>query len=177
MGYCTLSEVGTILDANLTAATLLGVARSALVGHPLFRFILKDDGDLFYLLRKQLFATGDPQATELRMVKRDGTLFWAHLAATVAEGEDGMPVGRLVFHDITERKQAEAALRESEERHRAILETAMDGFWQADSQGRLLYVNETYCRMSGYSAPELLAMRIPDLELSLIHISEPTRPY
>lgn len=98
------------------------------------------------------------------MVKQDGTLFWAHLVATTAEGEDGVPVGRLVLHDVTERKQAEAALQESEEWHRAILETAMDGFWLTDAQGRFLHVNETYCRMSGYSAPELLAMRIPDLE-------------
>ncbi len=66
--------------------------------------------------------------------------------------------------DITERRQAEEALRESEERHRTILQAAMDGFWVADMQGRLLEVNESYCRMSGYSAEELLAMRISDLE-------------
>ncbi len=59
---------------------------------------------------------------------------------------------------------AEEALRESGERHRAILQTAMDGFWLVDTQGRLLEVNETYCRMSGYSTEELLAMRIPDLD-------------
>ena len=63
-----------------------------------------------------------------------------------------------------ERKQAAEALRESEERHRTILQTAMDGFWLVDTQGRLLEVNEAYCRMSGYSEQELLAMRIPDLE-------------
>ncbi|MBK9965050.1 MAG: PAS domain S-box protein [Holophagales bacterium] len=165
VGYCTLSERGVILEANLTAATLLGVVRAALVRQPVSRFILKDDQDHYYLLRRQLFETGSPQATELRMVKQDGTLFWAHLATTVAKGEDGAPVGRLVLHDVTQRKQAEMALRESEERHRAILETAMDGFWLADQEGRLLQVNETYCRMSGYGAPELLAMRIPDLEL------------
>ncbi len=67
-------------------------------------------------------------------------------------------------HDITDRKRAEKALRESEEWHRTILHTAMDGFWVADTQGHLLEVNESYCRMSGYSAEELLAMRISDLE-------------
>jgi PAS domain S-box-containing protein len=70
------------------------------------------------------------------------------------------------MRDITERKQAEEALRASEERHRTILQTAMDGVWLADTQGRLLEANEAYCRMSGYSAQELLAMRIPDLEAS-----------
>ncbi|MEI7941200.1 MAG: PAS domain S-box protein [Verrucomicrobiota bacterium] len=63
-----------------------------------------------------------------------------------------------------ERRRAEAAVRESEQRHRTILQTAMDGFWLVDMQGRLLEVNEAYCRMSGYRAPELLARRVPDLE-------------
>ena len=70
----------------------------------------------------------------------------------------------IFFRDVTERRETEAALRQSEERYRTILQTAMDGFWMADAQGRLLEVNDAYCRMSGYSAPELLAMRIPDLE-------------
>jgi PAS domain S-box-containing protein len=65
---------------------------------------------------------------------------------------------------LVQRKKTEEALRESEERHRTILQTAMDGFWLVDTQGRLLEVNETYCRMSGYSVQELLARRIPDLE-------------
>ena len=71
------------------------------------------------------------------------------------------------LRDAAERRERygiDAALRESEKRHRTILQTAMDGFWLVDMQGRLLEVNETYCRMSGYSAPELLALCIPDLE-------------
>src|SRR5512139_3345994 len=56
------------------------------------------------------------------------------------------------------------ALRESEERHRVTLKTAMDGFFRTDMQGRILEVNETYCRMSGYSEHELLTMAIADVE-------------
>ena len=53
--------------------------------------------------------------------------------------------------------------RESEKRHRTILQTATDGFWMLDLRGRLREVNEAYCRMSGYSARELLSMGVPDL--------------
>jgi len=62
-------------------------------------------------------------------------------------------------------KQAEDNLRKNEDWHRTILQTAMDGFWRADVQGRLLEVNETYCRMSGYSKSELMSMCISDLEV------------
>src|SRR5258706_5721301 len=66
--------------------------------------------------------------------------------------------------DITERIEAEEALRESEQRLRTIVRTAMDGFWRTDGQGRFLEVNEAYCRMSAYSEQELLAMSISDVE-------------
>ena len=65
VGYCTLSEQGLILEANLTAAGLLGVSRGGLVKQPITRFIFKKDQDLYYLHRKQLFETGTPQALSL----------------------------------------------------------------------------------------------------------------
>ncbi len=71
---------------------------------------------------------------------------------------------RIYGHDITLRKQTEETLRQREIRHRTILHTAMDGFLLVDTQGRILEVNETYCRMSGYSEQELLALSLPDLE-------------
>ena len=49
--------------------------------------------------------------------------------------------------------------------HWTIIQTAMDGFWVTDLEGRILEVNAAYCRMSGYRTPELLAMRVTDLEV------------
>ena len=69
-----------------------------------------------------------------------------------------------VFDVITERKLAEKELRKSEEKHRAILQAAIDGFWMVATNGRFLEVNESYCRMSGYRRQELLTMCIADVE-------------
>jgi PAS domain S-box-containing protein len=63
-----------------------------------------------------------------------------------------------------ELKSQKDLLQKSDERHRAILQTAMDGIWSADIQGRFLEVNDTYCQMSGYSSAELLTMNISDIE-------------
>ena len=57
-----------ILEANLTAAALLCVARGVLAQQPLTGFILKEDQDLYYRHRKQLIETGAPQACDLRML-------------------------------------------------------------------------------------------------------------
>ena len=71
---------------------------------------------------------------------------------------------RELEQELAERKRTEAELRGSQEQHRTILRTAMDGFCRVDLRGRLLEVNEAYCRMSGYGEQELLAMSISDLE-------------
>ena len=77
---------------------------------------------------------------------------------------NGVIVGVVgTYYDITERKRSEDALRESEERHRTILQTAMDGFSVSDIEGRLLEVNEAFCRMTGYRAEELRTLSVADL--------------
>ena len=85
VGYLTVSEKGIIREANLTAATLLGMVRIYLIRQPLSRFIYEEDQDIYFRFRKQLFETGKPQACELRMVKEGSPLLWAHLEATVAQ--------------------------------------------------------------------------------------------
>jgi len=76
VGYFTLSQQGLILEANIAAANLLGVARGALVKAPLSRFVAREDQDVYYRHRKQLFETGAPQVCELRLVRQADTPFW-----------------------------------------------------------------------------------------------------
>jgi len=108
VGYCTVGESGLILQANLNAAALLGVARGALIKQAISRFISRDDQDVFYQFRKQLFETGEPQWCDLQMVKQDGTSFWTQLAATAAQDDEGLAVLRIVMNDISDRKRVEA---------------------------------------------------------------------
>ncbi len=112
VGYCTLSEHGLVLEANLTLATLLGVTRSELVRRPVSRYIVPADQDVYYLHRNLLFRTGQPQDCELRMLKQDGTAFWVHLAATHALDSEGQPLHRLTLSDISDRQKLNQALQE-----------------------------------------------------------------
>jgi PAS domain S-box-containing protein len=113
VGYFTFSEKGLILEANLTAATLFGVVRSALVKRPLSRFILPEDKDIHYLHCKQLFETGAPQAWELRLLRKETTPFWARVEATTTQDADGASVCRAVVTDVTRRRRAEDAQQET----------------------------------------------------------------
>jgi PAS domain S-box-containing protein len=106
VGYCTLSEKGTILEANLTAAILLSVTREGMLRQPFTQFIFREDQDIFYLHQKHLIETGKPQECELRMMQKD-IFFWAHLAATATQETDGGSICRVVMSDITDRKRSE----------------------------------------------------------------------
>jgi two-component system, cell cycle sensor histidine kinase and response regulator CckA len=156
VGYFSLSEQGLILDANLNAATLLGVVREAMIQQPINRFIHKDYQDLNYRLRKLLFETGDPQACELRMVKMDRKKFWAHLAVTAEQSADGAPLCRVVMIDIEERKQAEESLQRSETLYRSLVDNIPQYITRKDRKGRFTFANKGFSRMLGKLPEEIL---------------------
>lgn len=79
--------------------------------------------------------------------------------------ENGVVKGvAIAGRDITQIKLAKESIRKSDMRHRTILQTALDGIWLVDAQGHFLEVNQSYCKMSGYSEQELLTMSIHDVE-------------
>ncbi|MCL4215480.1 MAG: PAS domain S-box protein, partial [Candidatus Hydrogenedentes bacterium] len=155
-GYCTLSDTGLILEANLTAATLLGVNRSALIKRRFAEFIFKEDGGALYLRRRQLSESGHPQSCELRMVKKGGAVFWARLAMSAAHDTDGQPVCRVMICDITEERQSEGALRASEAKYRAFFDNSMDAMLLTSPDGSVYAANPAACQMFGRTEREII---------------------
>ncbi|MDR3602957.1 MAG: ATP-binding protein [Desulfosporosinus sp.] len=153
VGYCTISEKGLILESNLTASNLLGVARGALNVQPIIsRYILKEDQGTYYQHRKQLLETDEPQSCELRMLKSDGTVFWGHMTMISAQDADGEPEFRIALSDITKRKKAEDALKESEEKNRLLIEESIDAIIICDSFGKIITCNKA---MENFSESKL----------------------
>ncbi len=146
VGYVTVSESGFILEANLTAAIMLGVDRNALVKQRFTHFIVPDDQDIYYQHRQQLFKTGAPQTCELRLVKQAGDSFWVRLEATRAQdGESSAPLCRVVLSDITTRQQVEETLRESEASLKFSQQVAHVGHWTWDTvANRVAWSDEMY---------------------------------
>jgi PAS domain S-box-containing protein len=64
-----------------------------------------------------------------------------------------------IYNDLTERKQAEEALRQSEEKYRTILETMQDAYYEVDLAGSYTFVNDALCRNFGYTKEELIGMK------------------
>ncbi len=143
-GYCTLSEPGLIVQASMTAATMLGVIPSLLVKKRISRFILKEDMPIFSRMRTQLQMTGEPQQCNVRMTRSDGTQFWAHLVATTLHGDDGVLLSRIVQTDISDLINTEAKLHESEEYRDAILDSIASQIIVLDAVGNIVECNEAW---------------------------------
>jgi len=109
VGYVTLNENGLILEANLATADLVGTPQTSLLHLPLPNFILPEDQDIFYQLRKNLFGNRTKQACELRLKKRGDSAIWVRVDASPVQGtEHGQVVAFCTLSDITAVKNAEA---------------------------------------------------------------------
>ena len=150
IGYCTITAKGLIKEANLTAATLLGVARGEIIGQPMSRFILSEDKDIYYNHFKQLFGSNEPHVCRLRLVRPASPPFWARLQATVvAEHESGSPLCRLVLSDISESMRTEEALAESEQRYRTLANSGQALIWTSGLDKQCDYFNQPWLDFTG----------------------------
>ena len=166
VGYCSVSEQGLILQANLAAATLLGASRSTLVKQPLSRYLFKADQDIWYLHRKMLVETGQAQSMELRLAPPDGAPLWVQVAASAATAADAgtdRPVILVVLTDVNNRKLMEAAMRESEARYRALVEWSPEAML-VHAGGKVIYANPAAVKLlCARAAAELLGKPFLDL--------------
>ena len=113
-------------------------------------------------IEKQL--SGDtPLAQEIPMLCKDGTIFYADVHSSPIElAGKGFLLG--TFRDVTKRKRIEAALRESEEKYRALIMQSADCLLLHDLESNIVDVNPSACKTYGYSREELLGMKVSELD-------------
>lgn len=149
VGYLTLSEQGLIQEVNLAAASMLGVVRNDLLKKPLAGFILPEDQDFYYLRRQQVVETCELQAWEMRMLRTDGSHFWARLQAALSHNRECW----ITVIDITRRKQMEDLLRKREDRYRLVVSSS--AIWDWDVLNKRILYSSNWKSLRGYRDDEL----------------------
>ena len=154
-------EQGRILDVNRRACESLGYARDELLGMTPTDFDPDVTPALIEDLVRKLFA-GEATAFESRHRRKDGTVFPVEVRGK-AFWEGGQRFSVSLARDITDRKRAEEALRESEERFRGTFENAAVGIAHTSLDGRCLRVNEKLTAILGYTLEELCRLSWQDV--------------
>jgi PAS domain S-box-containing protein len=146
-------EQGRIVDANPAALAMFGLSDNTdFIGRNLLEFIVPESHEL--VLKQMQLETVLPY--EIQCIHKTGRIF--PMETSTRTYKDGERIIRASsIRDITERKQAEAALRESEERFRAIYDNATIGLYRTTPDGRLLMINPAGIRMMGYDSFDEIA--------------------
>ncbi len=153
VGYFTLARDGTIHDANLAGANLLGLDRGKLIRRRFGVFVSVESRPVFSAFLEKLKSGEEKETCELALLKIGNEPLWVRLEATCFK--DGQE-SRAVMVDITVRKRAEEALRHSEEHFRNLAQGLPDAVYTLELPAqKVTYFNhDTFL---GYSRSELMA--------------------
>ena len=180
VAYHTLDSKGIITSVNQTEAKMLGYAKEEMVGKPILEFILPEQ-HAEAEKRFQQKISGDPtlKAANRVYVSKDGSKIYVMIDDVLERNKDGDVIGiRTTMVDMTKDKEAEEALKRSEEHFRDLVEKAGIAISIDDREGNLTYFNERYAEIFGYSVEEMKKQSVrslvhsDDIELVMLYHQE-----
>lgn len=155
---------GNYISVNKAAENVFGYSVNEILKMNMSQIAAADQSPLMRkMLRDKILGRKAETSYELDCIKKDGSTITIEVNSSVIR-KDGKPVAvQGIARDVTERKIAEEALRESEERFRELFENATDLIYSHDLTGKITSLNRAGERISGYSLDEILQMNIADL--------------
>jgi two-component system, chemotaxis family, sensor kinase Cph1 len=168
-GYFTLDKDGIILEVNLSGASFLGIDRQYLYQSAFIRYIVPEYRNQFHQYLLMVEEDGNnKQSTEIKLLKNDKSSFYVHLEAiSILDNNGYFKEFRIALTDITELKNAEKALKYSEERYRDIFINNPAAMLIVDiSNGTIIDANPAASKFYGYTLDELRKMEISDINVS-----------
>ncbi|MFC1591870.1 PAS domain S-box protein [Thermodesulfobacteriota bacterium] len=153
-GMYVTDEVGTIVRANRALGDMLGYAEAELTGKPSIDLTPELFGSAEEeIMAQEMFSMDYSRNFESLHQRKDGSVLPVEAKITNFPDSAALIVS---VRDITERKQAERALKESEERFRSVVETAQDAIVTVNRQGEIVFWNNGAEMLYGYAAAEVL---------------------
>ncbi len=163
IGITQVSTDGRFVGTNPAFAEMLGYGMDEVVRLHFRDVTHPDDLAATQAMHDRTLSTGEHQQVEKRYLRRDGSTFWARLTTSLVTMADGPSYVVGMVEDITARKAAEEALRESEARFRSLIEHSADLIAILDPQGRTLYQSPSIRDMLGYDPAKVLGSDVLDL--------------
>ncbi|MEG3986846.1 PAS domain S-box protein [Microcoleus sp. S28C3] len=160
VGITHPDKTGRYLRVNQKFCEIVGYTASELLSRTWMDVTYPEDIDADLEQSKQLFAGEiDSFKMEKRLLRKDGTVVWVNITVSlIQEPLSGAIYNVVVTEEISDRKQAEAALKESEERFRQLAENIESVFWMLNVQPlEIIYISPGYAKIWGRSCADLYA--------------------
>ena len=158
------------LDANIIAVNEAVLKKHGfkqkkeMIGKNSFQFIAPEDREKLLPAIKKMTKKGYIEGVEYRILTKDGRKIPVEANGVILKGEDGRPKGFVAtVRDVSERKQAEEALRESEENYRQLADSITDVFFEMDKDLRYTYWNKASENLTGIPAEKALGKSLYEL--------------
>ena len=148
---------GLVKFANPEMIRMINVSLDEILGKAFTDFVSAEQREvLVSLYKRRMSGEKVPNRYEIELLHKDGRKIPLEINASVIEYE-GKPADMAIIRDITERKQAEAQILETERRYRLLAENAGDAIWTTDMDMRPIYISPSITRLLGYSVEEAMA--------------------
>jgi diguanylate cyclase (GGDEF)-like protein/PAS domain S-box-containing protein len=157
---------GTIVWVNHAFTTMTGYSKEEALGKNPRLLKSGEQPESYYAKLWSTISSGEVWQGEIVNRRKDGTTYTEELTITPVIQDVGNAADThfvAIEHDITDRKQAEQALRQAEEKYREIFEGAVVSIFQSDLSGHYLSVNPAMARMLGYDSPQELLTSVTDI--------------
>jgi hypothetical protein len=152
-------------QVNKAAAVMLDAGDpSTVIGKTIFDFLPREQAHAIQAQDQKIIRTGRAEANQVQELRfnTNGTRWMSTTRAPVLERTGGVAAIVGVSRDVTEQKQAEVALRESEQKYRQMVETAAEGVWIFDDFLRTIFVNNRMAEMVGCKPEEMQGKAVSD---------------
>jgi PAS domain S-box-containing protein len=166
---------GTFQEINDSFTRVTGLSREEVVGKTADDLGLWVDRERMYGLRERFREAGEIRDEEIRFHRKDGEIRFGRLSGVIIT-LDGRCYSLIVVSDITEKKQAEEAIRKSEEHFRSLVRTLRVGVCSWGPDGRLQFVNQAFLEMFGTTEERVLGKTNRELLPSIREDGTPIPP-
>jgi PAS domain S-box-containing protein len=166
-GIALVDLKGKFIQVNSSFAGMMGYTTEELINKEFQTITHPDDIALgIEEFGKMLRGEKENVVFEKRYLSKNKQVLWVQISATILRDPDENPLYFIAhFNNITQRKEAESVIKENERKYRAIVESAIDGFYLTDREGSILETNDAFCKMTNYTREELLYMNICELQV------------
>jgi PAS domain S-box-containing protein len=164
-GYYEVDLTGNLTFFNDSVCRLLGYSRNELMGMNNRAYTHREDTCRLYQVFNGVYTTGESaRGIDWRIIRKDGAVCFTEASVSLIRDSNGQAAGfRGIARDVTDRRQAEEARRESEARYRDLIETARDVIFTLSAEGRLISLNRAFEVLTGWSPAEWIGKSFVDL--------------